>query len=308
MHDRDGWIWYDGECVPWRNATTHVLSHSLHYGLSVLEGLRAYRTRAGTTAIFRLSEHVRRFLGSAHAYRMQVPFSAAELELALYEVMQKNRLEQAYLRPLAFYGSEKMGVSPVGASVHVMIAAWPWQNYFGPDSRERGLRVKTSSFARQPPGVALPRAKIAASYTNAILAKLEASEDGYDEALMLDTAGFVAEGPGENLFIVRDGELFEPELSSALVGVTRDSIVALARDQGLGVSERRLTRDDVYLADEAFFTGTAVEVVPIIELDRRRIGAGTPGPVTQRLQHAYARAVRGDDVGHSDWLSVVPGV
>jgi branched-chain amino acid aminotransferase len=307
MHDRDGFIWYDGECVPWQSATTHVLTHSLHYGLSVLEGLRAYRTRAGTTAIFRAAEHVRRFLGSAHAFRMKVPFDAASIERALFEVMRKNRLEQAYLRPLAFYGSEKMGVSPIGASVHLMVAAWPWQDYFPPDARERGLRVKTSSFARQPPGVALPRAKIAASYTNAILAKLEASEDGYDEALMLDTAGFVAEGPGENLFIVRDGELFEPELTSALVGITRDTIVALARDQGLRVSERRLTRDDVYLADEAFFTGTAVEVVPVVELDHRAIGTGKPGPITQRLQESYARAVRGGDPRHEDWLTLVPG-
>lgn len=305
MHDRDGWIWYDGEWVPWRSATTHVLSHSLHYGLAVLEGLRAYRTRRDSTAIFRLQAHVRRFLDSARAYRMDVPFRASELEHALGEVVRRNELREAYLRPLAFYGPEKLGVSPVGAHVHVIVAAWPWQNYFGRDFGDQGLRVKTSSFARQPPSAALPRAKIAASYTNAILAKLEASEDGYDEALMLDTAGFVAEGPGENLFIVRDGELFEPELTSALVGITRDSIVTLARELGLRVSERRLTRDDVYLADEAFFTGTAVEIVPVVELDRRTIGDGRPGPLTKRLRQAYERVVRGDDARHTDWLSDV---
>jgi branched-chain amino acid aminotransferase len=305
MHDRDGWIWYDGECVPWRSATTHVLTHSLHYGLSVIEGVRAYRTATGETAVFRLGDHTRRFLDSARAYRMTVPFSRAELERAQLEVLRRNQLEQGYLRPIAFYGSEKLGVSPKGAKVHVAIAAWPWGGYLGDDAASRGIRVKTSSFARNAVGSSLPRAKIAASYTNSLLASLEASEDGYDEALLLDGDGFVAEGPGENLFIIRNGQLFEPELSSALVGITRDAVATLARARGYALSERRLTRDDVYLADEAFFTGTAAEVVPIVELDRRTIGDGRPGPITCELRDAYARAVRGREPEHRDWLTFV---
>jgi branched-chain amino acid aminotransferase len=305
MHDRDGWIWYDGECVPWRSATTHVLTHSLHYGLSVIEGVRAYRTVAGETAVFRLADHTRRFLDSARAYRMTVPFSRAELEQAQLEVLRRNQLEQAYLRPIAFYGSEKLGVSPKGAKVHVAIAAWPWGGYLGDDAATRGIRVKTSSFARNAVGSSLPRAKIAASYTNSLLANLEASEDGYDEALLLDGDGFVAEGSGENLFIIKNGQLFEPELSSALVGITRDAVATLARERGYTLSERRLTRDDVYLADEAFFTGTAAEVVPIVELDRRTIGDGRPGPVSCELRDAYARAVRGREPEHRDWLTFV---
>lgn len=305
MHDRDGWIWYDGEWIPWRSATTHVLTHSLHYGLSVIEGVRAYRTHAGQTAVFRLAEHTRRFLDSARAFRMTVPFSAAELERAQLEVVQRNQLEQAYLRPIAFYGSEKLGVSPKGAKVHVAIAAWPWGGYLGDDAAARGIRVKTSSFARNAVGSSLARAKIAASYTNSLLASLEATEDGYDEALLLDSDGFVAEGPGENLFIVKNGRLFEPELSSALVGITRDAVATLARERGYELSERRLTRDDVYLADEAFFTGTAAEIVPIVELDRRTISDGRPGPISCALRDAYANAVRGGDPRHHDWLSTV---
>jgi branched-chain amino acid aminotransferase len=290
MHDRDGWIWYDGEMVPWRSATTHVLTHSLHYGLSVIEGVRAYRTEAGHSAVFRLREHTRRFLDSAKAYRMPVPFSQAELELAQLQVLRENRLEQAYLRPIAFYGSEKLGVSPKGAQVHVAVAAWPWGGYLGDDAGQKGIRVKTSSFARNGVNSLLPRAKIAASYTNSLLASLEASEDGYDEALLLDADGFVAEGPGENLFIVKNGCLFEPELSSALVGITRDTVKTLARARGYEVSERRLTRDDVYLADEAFFSGTAAEVVPIVELDRRPIVRRAESP--QSLRSVRRRAWR----------------
>jgi branched-chain amino acid aminotransferase len=305
MHDRDGWIWYDGEWLPWRSATTHVLTHSLHYGLSVIEGVRAYRGLTGATAVFRLAEHTRRFLDSARAFRMEVPFSQAELEQAQLGVLQRNQLEQAYLRPIAFYGSEKLGVSPKGAKVHVAIAAWPWGGYLGDEAGSRGIRVKTSSFARNAVNASLPRAKIAASYTNSLLASLEATEDGYDEALLLDSDGFVAEGPGENLFVVKNGRLFEPELSSALVGITRDAVATLARERGYELSERRLTRDDVYLADEAFFTGTAAEVVPIVELDRRTIGEGRPGPISCQLRDAYANAVRGGDPLHRDWLRQV---
>lgn len=304
MHDRDGFIWYDGRLVPWREATTHVLTHSLHYGLTVIEGVRAYRTEAGG-AIFRLADHTRRFLHSAHAYRMVVPFDAATLERAHLEVLEANRLDEAYLRPLAFHGSEKLGVSPRGAKVHVAIAAWPWGTYLGEAAGRTGIRVRTASFARPHVNTLPPRAKVGALYTNAILASVEAQDDGYDEALLLDTEGFVAEGPGENLFVVRNGRLFQPQSTAALEGITADTVNVLASDLGLAVGERRLTRDDVYLADEAFFTGTAAEIVPIVELDRRAIGAGTPGPVTRRVQEAYGAAVRGRDPRHRDWLTFV---
>jgi branched-chain amino acid aminotransferase len=303
MHDRNGFIWYDGELVPWRDATTHVLTHSLHYGLSVFEGVRAYRSSANETHVFRLREHTARLFGSARAYRIEIPYSEQIIADAQREVVRENGLESCYLRPIAFLGSEKMGVSPRGARVHVAIAAWPWERYLGASGR--GLRVKTSSFARPHVNTLLSRAKISANYVNSILASIEATEDGYDEALLLDTEGFVAEGPGENLFIVKGGRLYEPAPNSALPGITRDTIATLARELGYEVGERRLTRDDVYLADEAFFCGTAIEVEPILELDRRTIGAGTPGPVTEALRAAFSRVVRGEDPRHGDWLSPV---
>jgi len=303
MHDRDGFIWYDGQLVPWRSATTHVLTHSLHYGFAVFEGLRAYSTSARGTCIFRLREHTARFLASARAYRLQIPYSEQTLLDAQRAVVQKNALESCYLRPLAFLGSEKLGVSPRGASVHVAIAAWPWQRYL--DAGGHGLRVKTSSFARPHVNTLLPRAKISANYANSILASLEATEDGYDEALLLDTEGYVAEGAGENLFVVKDGRLYEPSPNSALPGITRDSVGTLARELGYQVVERRLTRDDVYLADEAFFCGTAIEVEPVVELDRRVIGSGKPGPVTEAVACAFADVVHGRNPRHIDWLSPV---
>ncbi len=304
MHDRDGWIWYDGKLVPWREATTHVLTHSLHYGLAVFEGLRAYKTADGT-AIFRLREHTERLVNSARIYMMKVPYSREALDEAHREVVRANALESCYIRPIAFYGAEKMGVSPKGASVHVAIAAWPWGAYLGPDAHERGIRVKTSSCARHHVNVTLPRAKLSSAYANSILATAEATQDGYDEGLLLDVDGFVAEGPGENLFIVKQGRLYEPELTSALAGVTRDAVITLARERGLEVAARRLTRDDVYIADEAFFCGTAAEVTPIVELDRRTIGNGAPGPVTRELQQAFFAAVSGRDPRHRDWLTPV---
>jgi branched-chain amino acid aminotransferase len=307
MHDRDGWIWYDGKLVPWREATTHVLTHSLHYGLAVFEGVRAYKTVDGT-AIFRVKEHTERLFNSAHIYMMKIPYTREVLIEAQREVVRANDLESCYIRPIAFYGSEKMGVSPKGAVVHVAIAAWPWGAYLGPEAHERGIRVKTSSYARHHINVTLPRAKLAATYANSILATVEAAQDGYDEALLLDVDGFVAEGPGENVFVVKDGRLYEPELTSALAGVTRDTVITLARDLGLEVTARRLTRDDVYIADEAFFCGTAAEVTPIVELDRRTIGGGGPGPVTRALQRAYFAAVSGRDPRHRDWLTPVAGV
>ena len=304
MADRDGYIWYDGKLVPWRDATTHVLTHSLHYGLAVFEGVRAYNTVKGT-AIFRLREHSQRLLNSAHIYMMKIPYSIEQLMEAQKEVVRANKLESCYLRPIAFYGSEKMGVSPKGNTVHVAVAAWPWGAYLGADAIEQGIRVKTSSYARHHGNVSMTRAKYSGTYANSILANLEATEHGYDEGLLLDVDGFVAEGSGENLFMVKDGKIFEPELTSALIGITRDSIITLAADIGYTVSAKRITRDDLYIADEAFFTGTAAEVTPIREVDGRAIGSGKRGPITEQLQKLFFDAVNGRSAGHADWLTAV---
>ena len=304
MADRDGVIWYDGKLVPWREATTHVLTHSLHYGLACFEGLRAYKTPNGT-AIFRLKEHTERWMNSAHIFMMKMPYDKETLRAAQREGVRANKLDSCYVRPIAFYGSEKMGVSPKGAQVHVAIAAWPWGAYLGADGLEKGIRVKTSSFARHHVNVTMCRAKFSGTYANSILANQEALEHGYDEALLLDVEGYVAEGAGENLFLVRNGKLYEPELTSALVGITRESVVQLAGDLGLKVEARRITRDDVYLADEAFFTGTAAEVTPIRELDGRTIGAGKRGPITEKLQAMFFDVVNGRNPKYAHWLAAV---
>jgi branched-chain amino acid aminotransferase len=304
MADRDGFIWYDGKLVPWRDANTHVLTHSLHYGLSVFEGMRAYDTAKGT-AIFRLEEHIDRMFNSAHIYMMKMPYDRETLMEASREVVRANKLDSCYIRPIAFYGSEKMGVSPRGATVHVAIAAWPWGAYLGADGIEKGIRVKTSSFARHHINVTMARAKFAATYANSILANLEATQDGYDEALLLDVDGYVAEGAGENLFVIKNGRLYEPELTSALIGITRDTVIQLASDIGLQVTSKRMTRDDIYIADEAFFTGTAAEVTPIRELDNRAIGGGTRGDITAKLQSMFFDVVNARDEKHLSWLSFV---
>jgi len=304
MADRDGFIWYDGKLVPWRDATTHVLTHSLHYGLAVFEGVRAYKTAAGT-GIFRLKEHTERLFNSAKVFMMEMPYSREQLMEAQREVVRANKLESCYLRPLAFYGSEKMGVSPKGASVHVSIAAWPWGAYLGEEGLLKGIRVKTSSFQRHHINVSMVRTKTSGHYVNSILANMEATRDGYDEALLLDTQGFVAEGAGENLFIVKDGQLVEPEMVSGLTGITRATVIELARDLGLTVVARPMTRDDVYLADEAFFTGTAAEITPIRELDGRAIGAGRRGPVTERIQDLFFDVVNGRAEKYRHWLTLV---
>ena len=302
MADRDGQIWYDGKLVPWRDATTHVLTHSLHYGLAVFEGLRAYNTVRGT-AIFRLKEHTERLYNSAHIYMMKIPYPREVLMEAQKEVVRVNKLESCYLRPIAFYGSEKMGISPKGATLHVTIAAWPWGAYLGAEALEKGIRVKTSSFARHHVNVSMCRAKYSGTYANSILANQEALDNGYDEALLLDVDGFVAEGAGENLFMIKNGVLYEPELNSALIGITRDSVITLAGELGYDVRTKRLTRDDLYIADEVFFTGTAAEVTPIREIDGRTIGAGKIGPVTAQLQKLFFDCVNGKDDRHSAWLT-----
>jgi branched-chain amino acid aminotransferase len=304
MSDRDGFIWQDGKLVPWREATTHVLTHSLHYGLAVFEGVRAYKTVNGT-AIFKLKEHTDRLFDSAHIYRMPMPWDKETLMEAQKEVVRANKLESAYIRPLAFYGSEKMGVSPKGAKTHVAIAAWPWGAYLGEEGMEKGIRVKTSSYARHHVNVSMCRAKYSGTYANSILANMEATEHGYDEALLLDVDGFVAEGAGENLFVVKNGQIYEPEIASALIGITRATVHTLAKELGYTVVSKRLTRDDIYIADEAFFTGTAAEVTPIRELDGRQIGAGKRGPITTQIQSLFFDVVNGKVPAHADWLTPV---
>lgn len=304
MSDRDGVIWYDGQLVPWRNATTHVLTHSLHYGLAVFEGVRAYETEIGT-AVFRLQEHTKRLFNSAHIYQMPMPYDPDTVNHATLEVVRQNKLASCYIRPLAFYGSEKMGVSPKGATVHVAIAAWPWGAYLGEEALKQGIRVKISSYARQHVNVTMPRAKVASTYANSIIANAEALDHGYDEAILLDTEGFLAEGAGENLFLIKDGVIYEPEIASALTGITRSTIHTLAADLGLKVVTRRLTRDDLYIADEAFFTGTAAEVTPIREVDRRVIGQGARGPITEKLQKAFFDVVSGKNPKYHHWLTPV---
>lgn len=304
MADRDGFIWFDGKLVPWREAQIHVLTHSLHYGLSVFEGERAYKTDKGP-AIFRLKEHTDRLFNSAHIYRMHMPYTREQIMEACCEVVRANKLDSCYIRPIAFYGSEKMGVSPKGAATHVAIAAWPWGAYLGEEGLQKGIRVKTSSYARHHVNVTMARAKFAATYANSILANTEAVQDGYDEALLLDVDGFVAEGAGENVFVIKDGCIYEPEIASALVGITRSTIISLAREMGLEVVSKRLTRDDIYIADECFFTGTAAEVTPVRELDNRTIGSGTRGPITEELQKRYFDVVYGRNNKYEHWLTRV---
>ncbi len=304
MADRDGFIWYDGKMVPWRDATTHVLTHSLHYGLGVFEGVRAYKTDKGT-AIFRLKDHTDRFFRSAHILGMKMPYDKETLMEAQKAAVRDNKLESAYIRPMAFYGAEAMGISAKTLSTHVIVAAWSWGAYKGDEALEKGIRVKTSSFSRHHVNVTMCKAKASGNYMNSIQAHQEAIQDGYDEALLLDVDGFVAEGSGENIFIVRRGKLLTPDLSSALEGITRDTIVELAEEMGLQVIEKRITRDEVWSADEAFFTGTAAEVTPIRELDNRKIGNGGRGPITEKLQSLYFDVVKGRSPKHQDWLTLV---
>jgi branched-chain amino acid aminotransferase len=304
MGDRDGVIWYDGKLVPWRGATTHVLTHTLHYGMGVFEGVRAYRTDRGT-AIFRLREHTERLFNSAHIFMMKIPFDRATLLEAQRQVVRENKLEGGYIRPLVFYGSEAMGIAATTLSVHVAIAAWPWGAYLGTEGLERGIRVKTSSFARHHVNVNMCRAKSVTTYANSILSHQEVAHDGYDEALLLDVDGFVAEGSGENIFIVKKGKLYTPDLTSCLEGITRETILALAAEAGIPVIEKRITRDEVYTADEAFFTGTAAEVTPIRELDNRPIGAGSRGPITGLLQSAFFDCAHGRSPAHAEWLTYI---
>ncbi|MBX3687330.1 MAG: branched-chain amino acid transaminase [Rhodocyclaceae bacterium] len=307
MENRDGWIWLDGEWTPWRAARIHPMTHTLHYGLGCFEGIRAYDTLSGP-AIFRLEEHIERLFESALILGLDMPFDRDTLERVCCELVHRNELRSGYIRPLVFLGAEKAGVDPLGAATHVMIAAWPWGAYLGEDGIDKGIRVKVSSFARHHVNVQMCRAKSVSTYTNSILACREARSDGYDEALLLDTDGFVAEGPGENVFLVKRGIIHEPGITSALDGITRRTIHCLAREAGYEIVSRRITRDELYIADEVFFSGTAAEITPVVELDRRRIGDGRPGPLTRELQSRFFACVKGSDPSHREWLTAVaPG-
>ncbi|MEO6353294.1 MAG: branched-chain amino acid transaminase [Burkholderiaceae bacterium] len=304
MDDRDGKIWQDGTLIDWRDAKIHVLTHSLHYGMAVFEGVRAYQTPEGT-AIFRLREHTQRLLNSAKIFQMVVPYDLDTLMAAQKQVVRENQLESCYLRPLVWIGSEKLGISAKGNTIHVAIAAWPWGAYLGEEGMARGIRVKTSSFTRHHVNVSMVRAKASGYYINSILANQEALTDGYDEALLLDTDGYVSEGSGENVFIVKNGKLYTPDLASCLDGITRDAVLTMARDLGIDVIEKRITRDEMYCSDEAFFTGTAAEVTPIRELDNRQIGTGVRGPITEKLQSLFFEAVAGRAPQYRHWLTLV---
>ena len=304
MSDRDGFIWFNGKLVDWRDANIHVLTHSLHYGMAVFEGVRAYKTDKGT-AIFRLDQHTKRWFNSAKIFQMEMPYSQEEMFNAQIEVVRANKLESCYLRPIAWIGSEKLGISAKGNKILVSIAAWEWGAYLGEDGLNKGIRVKTSSYSRHHVNVSLVRAKASGYYINSILANQEVTAHGYDEALLLDTDGYVSEGSGENVFIVRDGILYTPDLASCLAGITRDAIMQIAKDLQIEVREKRITRDEMYCADEAFFTGTAAEVTPIRELDDRTIGNGGRGSVTEKIQNVFFDIVKGKNDKYASWLTYV---
>lgn len=296
------YIWFDGKMVPSDQARVHVLTHALHYGSAIFEGIRAYACADGKSAVFRLEDHCKRLLNSAKILRMEVPYSAEQLAQACVETLQANKLKEGYIRPLSFVGYGEMGVYPGNNPVQTIVAVWPWGAYLGAEALEKGIRIKTSSFARSHVNTAMSKAKASGNYINSILAKVEAKEDGYDEAIMLDTNGFVSEATGENVFIVRDGIIKTTPWTSILGGITRDSIMALARDLGYTVEEQQFTRDEFYIADEAFFSGTAAEITPIRELDHRQIGVGHAGPVTKHLQQEFFKIVKGQNPKYASWL------
>lgn len=304
MADRDGLIWFDGEMVPWREAKTHVLTHTLHYGLGVFEGVRAYHTDRGP-CIFRLQEHTDRLFRSAHILGMKIPFSKDVLIAAQKAAVKENKLNNAYLRPMCFYGSEGMGLRADNLQVHTIVAAWEWPSYMSPEALEHGIKIRTSSYTRHHVNITMCKAKANGNYINSMLALKEAQDCGCEEALLLDNEGYVAEGSGENIFLVKNGKLYTPELTSCLEGITRDSILQFAAELGIEVIEKRITRDEVYVADEAFFTGTAAEVLPIRMHDNRVIGKGDRGPITTKLQQMYFDQVTGKRDANPEWLTPV---
>jgi branched-chain amino acid aminotransferase len=296
-------IWMDGKLVPWDDANVHILTHTLHYGLGVFEGIRCYRTADDRSAIFRLGEHVRRLFESAHINLMTVPWTRAQIESAIAETLRANEMREGYIRPLVYVGHGAMGLNPGDNPIRVAIASWPWGKYLGDEGMEHGVRAKISTFSRHHVNAKMTKGKTCGDYVNSILAKREALLDGYDEAILLDTQGLVAEASGENLFVVRDGQVRTPPLPTVLDGITRNTIIALARDKGIAISESAISRDELYIADEVFMTGTAAEVTPVREVDRRQIGAGSRGPITKALQAAFFEVVTGRDRKHEGWLS-----
>ncbi|MFT5504496.1 MAG: branched-chain amino acid aminotransferase [Gammaproteobacteria bacterium] len=304
MSDRDGLIWFDGEMVAWRDATVHVLTHTLHYGMGCFEGVRAYHADQGT-AIFALDAHTNRLMDSCKILGMNLPYNKKQLVDAQIAAVRDNKLDSAYIRPMCFYGSEGMGLRADNLTVHCIVAAWEWGSYLGQEALEKGIRIKTSSYTRHHVNIAATRAKANGQYINSMMALSEALKDGYDEALLLDPEGYVAEGSGENIFIIKDGVIYTPEVTSALNGITRKTIFTLAQDRHLEIVAKRITRDEVYIADEAFFTGTAAEVTPISELDNRLIGSGKRGPITEQLQTDYFDLVHGRNQKHLDLLTFI---
>ena len=304
MADRDGLIWFDGEMVPWRDAKIHVLTHTLHYGMGVFEGVRAYEAEKGT-AIFKMNEHTDRLFRSAHIMKMDMPFDKETLNAAQLAVVKANDLKEAYLRPMVFYGSEGMGLRADNLKSHVIVAAWSWPSYMSPEAKEKGIKIRTSSYTRHHVNITMCKAKANGNYINSMLALNEALESGCDEALLLDNEGYVAEGSGENIFIIREGIMYTPELTSCLDGITRRTIFSFAEELGVEIREKRITRDEVYIADEAFFTGTAAEVLPIRELDGRIIGTGSRGALTEKFQAMYFDAVKGRRSQNEAWLSYI---
>ncbi len=297
-------IWMDGKLVDWAEASVHVLTHSLHYGLSAFEGIRCYQGKGGS-AIFRLQEHVDRLFESAHITQLEIPYDRKQVADAIVETVRVNKLEACYIRPIAYIGYGAMGLYPSENPIHLAIAAWRWGAYLGEEGLTKGIKVKVSSLTRHHVNVAMTRAKISGYYVNSILAKREVKQDGYDEALMLDTEGYVSEGTGENVFIVRKGKIKTTPLTSILEGITRNTVMELARERNIPVLEERFTRDALYVADEVFLTGTAAEITPVREIDGRRVGAGKPGPVTMDLQNAFFKIVKGEDSSHKAWLTKV---
>jgi branched-chain amino acid aminotransferase len=306
MVDKVKSIWLEGELVPWDEAKLHVLTHTLHYGLGAFEGIRAYRRQDGATYVFRLNEHISRLFDTCKLVMIEPRFNAEQVTAACLALLRDNRMEEAYIRPVVFVGDGAMGIYAPDNPIRTMIVAWKWGAYFNQGAVETGIRAKVASWARHHIHVSMPRGKIMGQYTNSTLAKREAKMGGYDEAILMDVNGYVSEGSGENLFIVKRGKLITPPLSASILeGVTRDTILTLAREEGIPVSEEMVTRDQLYLADEAFFTGTAAEITPIREIDDRRIGEGTVGPVTKRMQQRYFDVVKGSDGSHPEWLTRV---
>ena len=305
MADRDGVIWYDGKLVPWRDAQTHVLTHTLHYGLGVFEGVRAYKTGRGV-AIFRLQEHTQRLFRSAAILGMEIPYEENTINEICCTVMRDNKLsEGGYIRPMCFYGSEGMGLRANNLSVHAIVAAWAWPPYLGADGLEQGIRCRISSYTRHHVNAAMTKAKANGNYINSTMALHEALRDGYDEAILLDAQGYVAEGSGENIFLVNDGIIYTPPMTSALDGITRKTVISLCAELGIELREKVITRDELYIADELFFTGTAAEVTPIRDVDGREIGNGSRGPLTEQLQTLYFDQVYGRRQEHAEWLTIV---